>query len=51
VIYQHSFEPEDWDYPALADGEVLLFHPKFGLIIAQSIDLNYFGVSLDKALA
>jgi hypothetical protein len=48
VIYQHSFEPEDWDYPALADGEVLLFHNKFGLIIAQSIDLNYFGVSLDK---
>ncbi len=48
VIHQHSFEPEDWNYPALADGEVLLFHNKFGLIIAQSIDLNYFDVELDS---
>lgn len=46
VIYQHSFEPEDWDYPALADGEVLLFHPEYGLTIAQSIDLNYYSVAL-----
>lgn len=46
VIHQHSFEPEDWDYPALADGEVLLWHDTYGLIIAQSIDLNYFSSSL-----
>lgn len=52
VIHQHSFEPEDWDYPALADGEVLLWHNSRGLIIAQSIDLNYFdGVSLDRVQA
>jgi len=51
VIYQHSFEPEDRDYPALADGEVLLFHNKFGLIIAQSIDLNYFDVELDSQVS
>jgi hypothetical protein len=52
VIYQHSFEPEDEDYPALAEGEVLLWHSTYGLVIAQSIDLNYYGVSLDtEALA
>lgn len=53
VIHQHSHEPEDWHYPALADGEVLLFHNKFGLIIAQSIDLNYFdySVSLDNQVS
>jgi hypothetical protein len=50
VIYQHSFEPEDWNYPALADGEVLLFHPEYGLVIVQSIDLNYYSVSLDNAV-
>lgn len=49
VIHQHSFEPEDESYPALEDGEVLLWHSIYGLIIAQSIDLNYFGVSLDSA--
>lgn len=48
VIYQHSFEPEDWDYPALADGEVLLWHPTYGLVIAQSIDLNYYEALLDN---
>ena len=42
VIYQHSFEPEDRDYPALADGEVILYHPNYGLVIVQSIDLNYW---------
>ncbi len=48
VIHQHSFEPEDWNYPALADGEVLLWHPTYGLVIAQSIDLNYYEALLDK---
>jgi len=48
VIYQHSFEPEDWDYPALADGEVLLWHPAYGLVIAQSIDLNYTERTLER---
>jgi hypothetical protein len=51
VIYQHSFEPEDWNYPALADGEVLLWHAIYGPIIIQSIDLNYYGVSLDRFTA
>jgi hypothetical protein len=48
VVHQHSSEPEDDFYPALEDGEVLLWHLVYGLVIAQSIDLNYFGVSLDK---
>lgn len=48
VIHQHSFEPEDWDYPALADGEVILYHPNYGLVIVQSIDLNYW--TLDNSL-
>lgn len=47
VIHQHSSEPEDEFYPALEEGEVLLWHTIHGLVIAQSIDLNYFGVSLD----
>lgn len=50
VIYQHSFEPEDEDYPALADGEVLLWHSIYGLIIIQSIDLDYYESLLDKNL-
>lgn len=50
VIYQHSFEPEDWNYPALAEGEVLLWHSTYGLIIIQSIDLNYYESLLDKNL-
>jgi hypothetical protein len=50
VIYQHSFEPEDEDYPALAEGEVLLWHSIYGLIIIQSIDLNYYESLLDKSL-
>ena len=51
VIYQHSFEPEDWNYPALAEGEVLLWHSTYGLIIIQSIDLNYYDVLLDNSNA
>lgn len=51
VIYQHSSEPEDEDFPALEDGEVVLFHPEYGLVIVQSIDLNYYSVALDKFLA
>jgi hypothetical protein len=49
VVHQHSSETEDTFYPALEDGEVLLWHPIYGLVIIQSIDLNYFGASLDRA--
>lgn len=51
VIHQHSFEIEDQDYPALAEGEALLWHDTYGLIIAQSIDLNYFSSSIAIASA
>lgn len=52
VLYQHSSEPEDKNYPALEDGDVLLWHNSRGLIIAQSIDLNYFDRKiLDKVQA
>jgi hypothetical protein len=50
VIYQHSSEPEDEDYPALAEGEVLLWHSIYGLVIIQSIDLNYYESLLDNGL-
>lgn len=50
VVYQHSFDPEDQDYPALAEGEVLLWHSIYGLIIIQSIDLNYYESLLDSRI-
>lgn len=52
VIHQHSSEPEDGNYPALEEGEVLLWHNSHGLIITQSIDLNFFDKKiLDKVQA
>jgi hypothetical protein len=50
VVYQHSFDPEDQNYPALAEGEVLLWHSIYGLIIIQSIDLNYYESLLDNRI-
>lgn len=50
VIYQHSSEPEDDNFPALEEGEVLLWHKSYGLIIIQSIDLNYYSALLDAGL-
>jgi hypothetical protein len=41
VIYQHAHEEQDQKFSGLSDGEVLLWHKDHGLIIAQSIDLNY----------
>ena len=52
VIHQHSCESEDENFPALEEGEVLLWHNSYGLIVAQSIDLNYFDrKTLDKVQA
>lgn len=45
VIYQHSFDREDRYYPALEEGEVLLWHSTYGLVIIQSIDLDYYDVA------
>ena len=41
VLYQHSSEPDADLFPALADGEILLLSDDYGLIISQSIDLDY----------
>tara|TARA_B110000503_G_scaffold130900_1_gene204791 strand:+ start:183 stop:440 length:258 start_codon:yes stop_codon:yes gene_type:complete len=41
VIHQHSFEEDDQFYPALGDGEVLVWHNTYGLLIFQSVDLDY----------
>ena len=52
VIHEHSCEPEDDNFPALEEGEVLLWHNSHGLIITQSIDLNFFDREmLDKVQA
>ena len=41
VIHQHSFEKDDENYPALEEGEVLVWHDTYGLVIFQSIDLDF----------
>lgn len=41
VVWTHSFNEEDEYFSRLVSGETLLWHETYGLVIIQSIDLDY----------